>query len=383
MFDCFVRFVRDAYQTNDFIPLHEPLFNGREKEYMLDTIDSTFVSSVGAYVSRFEEDVASYTGAKYAVATVNGTAALHAALLLAGVERGDEVITQSLTFVATCNAIAYCGGEPVFVDVDRNHLGLSAEHLQAYLDEHAEVREGQAWNRTTSRRIAACVPMHTFGHSVDMDSIISICEKYTIPVVEDAAESLGSKWRNHHTGTLGNIGVLSFNGNKIITTGGGGMILTNCEETAKRAKHLTTTAKVTHKWEFVHDEIGYNYRMPNINAALGVAQMEELPRFVAAKRVLAQHYKSWCEKHEVKMLHEPDNAYSNYWLNTLFLEDSDQRDAFLEYTNNNAVMTRPAWQAMHCLSMYAKCHHGSLENTEWAMGCIVNIPSSVAKLAIV
>ena len=328
MFDDFVKFVRELYQTDQFIPLHEPCFDGREKEYLLNTVDSTFVSSVGGYVDRFERDIACYTGAAYSIATVNGTAALHLALLLAGVEAGTEVITQPLTFVATCNAIKYCGADPVFVDVDRENLGLSPFQLGVYLEEHGEVRNKTVWNRTTGRKIAACLPMHTFGQPANMDGLLSVCQQYNLPIVEDASESLGSTWHGRHTGTIARLGTLSFNGNKIITTGGGGMILTNDEQLAKRAKHLATTAKRNHAWEFVHDEVAYNYRMPNLNAALGVAQLESLPERIEQKRALAQCYARWCERHDVVMVQESKGARSNAWLNAFVLHDKIQRDAF-------------------------------------------------------
>jgi len=378
MFDDFIRLVREIYQTDKFIPLHEPSFIGREKEYLLDVIDSTFVSSVGAYVDRFEKEIAAYTGAGYTIATVNGTAALHIALLLAGVEAGTEVITQPLTFVATCNAIKYCGAEPVFVDVDRQTLGMSPEHLQDYLEEHAEIREGTAWNRTTGKHIAACLPMHTFGFPADMDGLARVCKPYGIKIVEDAAESLGSFYHGKHTGTMGLLGTLSFNGNKIITTGGGGMILTNDEQLARRAKHLTTTAKIAHQWQFVHDEVGYNYRMPNLNAALGLAQLETLPELIENKRSLAKRYTQWCMEHNMTMLKDPDETRSNAWLNTLILKDKGQRDLFLEETNSQGVMTRPVWEPMHKLPMYVQSSHGGLKNTEWLSNRLVNVPSNVS-----
>jgi aminotransferase in exopolysaccharide biosynthesis len=388
--DDFIRFVRDIYQTDGLIPLHEPRFQGREKEYLLDVIDSTFVSSVGQYVDRFEADCAQYTGAKYAVATVNGTAALHVALLLVGVKRDEEVITQALTFVATCNAIHYCGAEPVFVDVDRTTLGLSAQSLEDYLDEFAEDRNGETWNKQTGKRIAACLPMHTFGHPVDMDRIVQVCEKYHIPVVEDAAEALGSTLNKQHCGTFGRLGVLSFNGNKIMTTGGGGMILTDDETLAKQAKHLTTTAKQPHSWQFIHDQVGFNYRMPNLNAALGVAQLECMPLFLTKKRELAARYIEWLKIPKpsaspfvkgglrgIQCFIEPEAACSNYWLNAVVLENLSERDAFLKATNEQGVMTRPIWEPMHRLPMYRHCRKGVLVNTEWAAERIVNIPSSV------
>jgi aminotransferase in exopolysaccharide biosynthesis len=377
MFEDFVSFVRNLYQTDGFVPLHAPVFLGNEKEYLLETIDSTFVSSVGEYVELFEQRIASTTNTGYAVATVNGTAALHAALLVVGVSNGDDVLTQALTFVATCNAIRYCGADPVFVDIDRNSLGMSPESLANYLDEHVEKRDGYAWNKSTGRRISACIPMHTFGHPTKIDLIIDICSQYHIPVIEDAAESLGSTWKTGHTGTFGRLGVLSFNGNKIVTTGGGGMILTNDESLANRARHLTTTARISHRWDYEHDRVGYNYRMPNLNAALGMAQLEQLREFVDNKREVARNYISWCRDKNLEILIEPEDARSNYWLNALILRDSDERDSFLQETNQNDVMTRPAWNPMHHLPMYEKCHAGPLDNTDWAIDRVVNIPSSV------
>ncbi|MEQ1530169.1 MAG: LegC family aminotransferase [Methylococcales bacterium] len=379
MYKDFIRLVRDIYQTDAFIPLHEPRFIGNEKSYLNDVIDSTFVSSVGEYVDSFETQMAAYTGAKYAIAAVNGTAALHIALLLAGVKAGEEVITQSLTFVATCNAIHYCGAEPVFVDVDRSTLGLSPLSLAAFLHEVAELRDGETWNKKTGKRIAACVPMHTFGLPANMEALLQVSANYGIPVVEDAAEALGSLFKNQHCGTFGRLSVLSFNGNKIMTTGGGGMILTDDEALAKQAKHLTTTAKQPHPWIFEHDQIGFNYRMPNLNAALGVAQLESLPVFLSNKRQLAQQYASWCQTNGWHFIAEPKHAQSNYWLNALVLENQSQRDEFLHVTNQQGVMTRPVWEPMHHLSMYKHCFRSDLVNTEWAAERIVNIPSSVVR----
>lgn len=377
MYDDFIRFVRELYQTDKPIPLHEPRFQGREKDYVLDAIDSTFVSSVGPYVDRFEADCARYTGAKYAVATVNGTAALHLALLLAGVKRNEEVITQALTFIATCNAIHYCGAEPIFVDVDKSTLGLSAQALQDYLDSCAEYRNGETWNNKTGKRIAACLPMHTFGHPADMPRIMQICEKYNIPVVEDAAEALGSTLNKQHCGTFGLLGILSFNGNKIMTTGGGGMILTNDPTLAKQAKHLSTTAKEPHSWCVTHDQVGFNYRLPNLNAALGVAQLECVPLFLSKKRELAARYIEWSRQHRFQCIIEPESARSNYWLNAVVLENPAERDAFLTASNEQGVMTRPLWQPMHLLPMYRHCQKDSLTITEWAADRVVNVPSSV------
>ena len=359
------------------VPLHRPVFAGDERRFLVECVDSTFVSSVGPLVGEFEARVASFTGARFAVATVNGTAALHVALQLAGVAPEQEVITQPLTFVATGNAVRYCGAWPVFVDVDRDTLGLSPAALRAFLEQHAERREDGSYNRTTGRRLAACLPMHSFGHPCRIAEIVALCGEYGIPVVEDAAESLGSWAGDRHTGTFGRLGVLSFNGNKIITTGGGGMILTDDEDLARRAKHLTTTAKVPHPWEFVHDAVGYNYRMPNLNAALGCAQMERLPQMLAVKREVAGRYAAFCERHGWAFVVEPPGTRSNYWLNAVLLDSREERDAVLEYTNRQGVMTRPAWRPMHRLDMFRGCQQDGLANAEWLEERLVNLPSSV------
>lgn len=378
MFEAFTRFVQDLYQTEDFIPLHAPKFNGNEKKYLQKTIDSTFVSSVGEFVNEFEHKIAEYTGIKYAIATVNGTAALHASLVLSGVKSNTEVITQSLTFIATCNAISYCGAQAIFVDVDRSTLGMSPQSLETFLEEYCEIRDdGNCWNKSTNNRVSACLPMHTFGFPVQTDKIKHICERYNLILVEDAAESLGSLYRGHHTGSYGEISAISFNGNKIITTGGGGMILTNNEELATHAKHITTTAKIPHRWSFGHNEIGFNYRLPNLNAALGLAQMEKLPFFLKNKRRLANLYHEWGNENGLCFMHEPVNAYSNYWLNVVLTKDRQQRDRMLEETNGKQVMTRPAWTPMHQLKMYKHCQKHELTNTEWLFDRLVNVPSSV------
>ncbi|MBD3815312.1 MAG: LegC family aminotransferase, partial [Halothiobacillus sp.] len=334
MFDEFIQFVRALYdEPSALIPLHAPVMGAPEKEAVAAAIDSTFVSSVGAFVTEFERAIAEFTGAKYAVATVNGTAALHIALLVAGVRPGDLVITQSLSFIATCNALHYCGADPLFIDVDEHTLGLSPVALQSWLEHHAERRAEGTHERATGRRIRACVPMHTLGHPADINAIKPICEEWSLTLVEDAAESLGSYVGNAHTGTFGQMGVFSFNGNKVITTGGGGMIVTDDEQLAIRAKHLTTTAKKPHPWAFEHDEVGYNYRLPNLNAAFGVAQMSRLPGLLASKREVASRYAQWCEAHGWTFLPEPQGARSNYWLNALRLSDRQTRDAFLAATN--------------------------------------------------
>jgi aminotransferase in exopolysaccharide biosynthesis len=377
MFKDTIAFIRDLYQTEDFIPLHEPRFIGNEKQYLEDCIDSTFVSSVGAYVDRFEADMAQFTGAKHAVATVNGTAALHVALLLAGVERDDEVITQPLTFIATCNALSYIGAHPVFVDVDKTTLGLSAEKLEHFLKHETIMVNGACVNKTTKNRIKAVVPMHTFGFPADIAAIAQLCERYNIALVEDAAESLGSYYKGQHTGTFGLFGTLSFNGNKTITTGGGGMILTNDSALAKAAKHITTTAKVPHRWNFEHDQVGFNYRMPNLNAALGCAQLESLPQYLDNKRDLAQTYASYFGNRAQTFIDEPKDTRANFWLNALLLKDRNEREAFLEETNAHGVMTRPIWKLMHTLPMFQGAQRANLENALWLEERLVNIPSSV------
>lgn len=377
MFAPLIEFIRDHYRSNGPIPLHAPVFGGHEREYLLKTIDSTFVSSVGPFVDRFEREIEAYTGSPRAVATVNGTAALHIALKLAGVAPGDLVLTQPLTFVATCNAIAYCGAEPVFVDVDRHTLGLSPTALEAWLEEHARLdTDGICRSRTDHRVLRCCVPMHTFGFPVDLGGLVEVCARWNLTIVEDAAESLGSLYHGRHTGTFGLLGTLSFNGNKIITTGGGGMILAN-EPLAARARHLTTTAKTPHPYEYVHDEIGYNYRLPNLNAALGCAQLEQIETFVAAKRALADSYAALLADSPLQFVREPAGCRANYWLNTVICETPAQRDALLEHTNAQGVMTRPIWRLMHKLPMYAHCHHGALDNAECLEARVVNLPSSV------
>jgi perosamine synthetase len=371
-----INFIRKLYQTPDFIALHEPKFAGNEKAYLIDCIDSTFVSSVGKYVDRFEQLVAEYTGVKYAIATVNGTAALHIALKLVGVSQGDEVITQPLSFIATCNAISYCGAKPVFVDVDLDTLGMSPVSLKTFLDANATKTTLGCINNKTGKKISAVVPMHTFGHPCRIDEIAKICDEFNIPLIEDAAESLGSFYQGKHTGSFGKLAALSFNGNKTITTGGGGMIITDDEALAKRAKHITTTAKQPHPYEFVHDEIGYNYRLPNINAALGCAQMESLPRLLESKRNIANAYAEFFSDSNPKFVKEPIHASSNYWLNALVLEDKQARENFLKDLNDADVMSRPVWRLMNELPMFSDCQSADLTNSKWLEERVVNIPSS-------
>lgn len=378
MYNDIVNFIRHLYGTDEFVPLHTPLFIGNEKKYLNECLDTTFVSSVGKFVDRFEGMVAEYTGAKKAVVCVSGTNALHMAMMLVGVERNDEVLTQALTFVATCNAISYIGAHPVFIDVDKETLGLSPAAVRCWLEKNVEVKDRVCYNKHTERRVKACIPMHTFGHPVKIDELIAVCNEYHIELVEDAAESIGSYYKGQHTGTFGKVGAISFNGNKTITTGGGGMLLFQDEELGKLAKHLTTQAKVPHRWEFVHDHVGYNYRMPNINAALGCAQMENLDRYIENKRETAQKYRDFFStKSNITFFTEPTDCHSNYWLNAILLKDRQSQQNFLKYTNDHGVMTRPVWQLMSRLEMFKECETDGLENTFWLEERIVNIPSSV------
>jgi perosamine synthetase len=361
----------------DYVPLHRPVFEGNERQYLIDCIDSNFVSSVGAKVTEFEEKVAEFIGSKHAIATVNGTAALHVAIALAGVKPGDEVISQALTFIATCNAITYAGAKPLFVDVDIDTMGMSPSALKSFLEDNAEKRVDGTFNKLSGKRISACVPMHTFGFPCRIVEIAEICADWDIALIEDAAESLGSYVGNGHTGTFSSMATLSFNGNKVITTGGGGMILTDDSELAKRAKHLTTTAKVPHPYEFVHDDIGYNYRMPNLNAALGCAQMERLDDFLTIKAELADQWGTFFNKRGIVFVKTTDGNTANHWLNAIILDSREHRDEFLKLTNENNVMTRPIWTLMSKLPMFKDCQTDGLENSLWLEDRVVNIPSSV------
>ena len=377
MFSSLINFVREQYQSNELIPLHSPVFSDIERSYVNDTIDTTYVSSVGEYVTRFERNISIYTTSPCAVATVTGTAALHIALKLAGVQSGDIVLTQPLTFVATCNSITYCGAEPVFIDVDLATLGLSPSALEEWLDTYAYITDdGKCRSRDENRIISACVPMHTFGHPVDLGGLIEVCDRWRLAVVEDAAESLGSLYKGRHTGTFGQLGVISFNGNKIITSGGGGMILTN-EKLGQRAKHITTTAKCPHPYEYFHDEVGYNYRLPNINAALGCAQLERIEEFVAKKRKLASIYEGYFHGSDLQFFTEPKECRSNYWLNAVICSDREHRDILLKSSNAAGVMMRPIWTLMNSLPYFAHCRRGTLKNAEWLQARVVNLPSSV------
>ena len=373
-----INFIKELYGNQEFPPLSVPVFAGNEKKYLEECIDTTFVSSVGKFVDRFEEEIAKYTGAKKAVVCVSGTNALHMSLMLSGVERDDEVLTQALTFIATCNALSYIGAHPVFVDVDRSTMGLSPDAVKQWLVKNAEIRNGECFNKNTGRRVKACVPMHTFGHPVRIEELADVCEEYHVELVEDAAESIGSRYKGKHTGTFGKVGAISFNGNKTITTGGGGMMLFNDEELGAYAKHITTQAKIPHRWEFRHDHIGYNYRMPNINAALGCAQLENLDKYIASKRETASAYADFFRNiDDIDFFVEPENSFSNYWLNVVILKDKDAQLDFLQQTNDNGVMTRPIWELMNRLPMFEKCENDGLKNTVWFADRVVNIPSSV------
>jgi perosamine synthetase len=376
-----IKFIRSKFnEPKEFIPLHAPHFGGKEKEYVLDTIESTFVSSVGAYVNRFEDMMKEITGAKYAIATVNGTTALHLSLIMAGVQRDEIVITQALTFVATANAISHLGATPVFVDVDLDTMGLSPDALERYLKEETFQKDGQVYSKKSQQRIAAIMPMHSFGHPVQIEKIIEIANQYQIPVIEDAAESLGSYVGNRHTGTFGLVSAFSFNGNKTVTCGGGGALITNDDAIGKRAKHVSTTAKVPHPYEFFHDEIGFNYRMPNLNAALACAQLEQLTEILRGKRVLAENYIEFFKDSNITFKQEPKGTTSNYWLNAIQLEDLDTRNTFLKATNESGVMTRPIWTLMSKLPMFKDCERDDLKNSIWLEERIINLPSSYINL---
>ena len=372
-----ISFIRNKFKSEDFIPLHVPTFNGNEKKYLNECIDSTFVSSVGPFVDKFEQLMNQITKTKKTTAVVNGTAGLQVALRLVGVKKNDEVITQALTFVATANAIAYNNAHPIFLDVDLDTMGLSPNAVDDFLEEYGELREDGCYNKKTGRKIAACMPMHTFGFPVYLDELLIVCNRWKIPLIEDAAESLGSEYKGKPTGSFGEVGVFSFNGNKIVTSGGGGAITTNNIELGERAKFLTTTAKEPHSYEYVHNELGYNFRMPNLNAALACAQLEQLDLYLNKKRILAMSYEKFFFSKGIKFRTETKNTKANYWLMCVELENLKERDLLLESTNSNNIMTRPIWKAMDSLSMYKNCQKDELLNTRFLESRIVNIPSSV------
>jgi aminotransferase in exopolysaccharide biosynthesis len=368
--------IRDLYQTNDFIPLHAPTFNGNELVYVSETITSTFVSSVGKFVDDFEQKIIDYTNTAKAVATVNGTAALHTALYMSDVKRGDLVITQALTFVATCNALYHIAAEPIFVDVSPVSLGLCPKAVEEYLIENAVIRENECFHKKTGQRIKAVIPMHTFGHPVELDELVIVCNKWHLTLIEDAAESLGSFYKGKHTGTIGRFGAVSFNGNKIVTTGGGGMVLCKSLDDGLHTKHVTTTAKVPHPYEFFHDEPGFNFRMPNLNAALGCAQMESLPAFLKQKRHIAEFYQSFFADSDYQFVTEPEYAQSNYWLNAVICPDAKSRDELLAKSNESGVMTRPIWKLMHRLPAFKDAMCGDLTYSEFVESHLINLPST-------
>ncbi len=378
IFDDFILLVKKLFSNKSKIPLHEPLFTGLEKKYVDECIKSTFVSSIGNYVSEFESSIKKYTGSKYAIATVNGTSALHIALKVSGVSAGTEVLTQSLSFVATCNAISYCGAKPVFIDINKLNLSMCPQALENFFLKNTEIdKYGRCINKVTKNIISACLPMHTYGLVANIEEINQLCQLNHVTLIEDAAESLGSFNNGKHTGNIGKMSAISFNGNKILTTGGGGMILTNDSHLAEQARHLTTTAKLKNDFYIEHSEIGYNYRMPNINAALGLGQVKNLGQFVEAKRLLAKKYQSWGNENNIEFLTEVEGTKSNYWLNTIILEDSKERDYFLDLLNRNNISVRPTWTPMHMQEIYKRCYYDNLENTEWSFQRAVNVPSSV------
>jgi len=372
-----ISYIRDIFKSENFIPLHIPLFKGNEKKYLNECIDSTYVSSIGSFVDKFEELMNQITKTKKTTAVVNGTAGLQVALRIVGVEKNTEVITQALTFVATANAIAYNNAYPIFLDVDIDTMGLSPLAVNDFLDEFGELREDGCYNKSTGRKIAACLPMHTFGFPVHLHELIKVCNNWRIPIVEDAAESLGSEYKGKPTGSFGEVGVFSFNGNKIVTSGGGGAITTNNIKMGERAKFLTTTAKQPHPFEYIHNELGYNFRMPNLNAALACAQLEQLNMYLNKKRNLATSYDKFFHKKGIKFRRETKNTKANYWLMCIELENLEERNLFLEFTNSNNIMTRPIWKSMDSLPMYKNCQKDELLNTKFLEDRIVNIPSSV------
>lgn len=375
--EAIVNFIKSLYPHEKPVPLHAPRFLGREKEYLCECIDSTFVSYVGKFVTDFEEHIKRLTGVKNAVAMVNGTAALHMSLLAAGVKPGEIVVTQALTFAATAAGIRHAGAEPAFVDVDRETLGMSPDSLMYYLTALCIKKADGLYHKESSRRVSAVMPMHTFGHPVRIEEIVAICKEFGLVLIEDAAESLGSSYNGKHTGSFGQAAILSFNGNKSVTTGGGGMLITNSDALAERARYISTTAKRKHRWDFYHDKVGYNLRMPNVNAAIGCAQMEYFPKIIANKRATADAYKKFFDNQGIKFFIEPVNSFSNYWLNVILLPNRVARDEFLAYSNDNGVQTRPIWTLMSKLPPYEACSKTDLANSEWLEDRVVNIPSSV------
>lgn len=371
----FNSFVKGLFRTEEFVPLHQPLFIGNEKSYLNKVIDSTFVSSVGEFVNEFEENFSNYTGIEESVAVVNGTSGLHLCLKVVGVQPFDEVLTQSLTFVATANAISYCGASPIFIDVDIDTMGLSPKSLLSFLNEYGEKREDGTYNKKTNRKISACVPMHTFGFMCRIDEIVQICKKWDIPVIEDAAEALGSYYKGSSAGSYGQISAFSFNGNKIITAGGGGIICSNRIDLIEKAKFLSTTAKNPHKWEYFHSEIGFNYRMPNLNAALVLSQLENLKALIENKKQLFNNYQDFFKGTNL-LVHPLKQTNWNHWLFSICVESIEERNEFLKATNDSNIMTRPIWSLMFKLPMYENCQRDDQKNSLYLEQRIINIPSS-------
>ena len=378
MYNDLVTLIKDIYPNQKIISLHEPKLIGNEQTYLEDAIKSSYVSSVGPFVNKFEEQLAKYLDVKHVILTVNATSALHISLKLLGANNDTEVLTQSLTFVASCNAIYYCNSNPVFIDVDKNTLGLSADSLEFFLEKNCLIKDdGSCWNKNTNRKVVSCLPMHTFGFPVEIDKIKNICNKYNIELIEDAAEAMGSYYKDIHLGNFGKLGIFSFNGNKILTSGNGGAIITNDDTLADKAKHITTTARIKNQWYIEHDEIGYNYRMSNLNAAVGLAQLENLEYFLKNKRMLGKKYQEKLKSEHFYLFKETENSNANYWLNVLIANSKKERDSILDITNKNNILTRPAWTPMHHLSMNKSCYFENLENTNFLFDRIVNIPSSV------
>jgi len=375
-----VAFISSLYSYQNPVLLHCPEFLGNEKKYLAECIDTKYVSYMGRFVEEMEDRIIEITGAKHAVALVNGTSALYMLLLAIGVKPGNEVITQSISFSATAAAIIHAQGTPIFVDVEQNTFGMSPESLTDFLEEYAEVTNGKCINKRTGRQIKAVLPMHTFGHPARIDEIHKICIKYSLSLIEDSAQSLGSLYKGKHTGTYGKAGIFSFNGNKLVTTGGGGMVITDDETIANEVRYISTTAKCPHRWESYHDKVGYNLRMPSINAAIGLAQLEYFDRILENKRETAHLYQIFFDELGVKFIGEPDNAKSNYWLNAIMFDNREQRDAFLQYSNDNYIQTRPAWTLLHTLPPYRHCQHTAMPNAESIVDRLVNIPSSIRKV---
>lgn len=381
MFTTFVNKAKEIYGP-EFIPMHRPVFEGNEIKYLTECVESNFVSSMGSFVNRFESDVANVSGSTFAIATVNGTSALHIAMLVAGVQSGDEVISQALTFVATCNAISYLGASPLFIDVDRDTMGMSPSALRHFLEHNTFMEGGCLFNKTSKRRIKACVPMHTYGIPCRIKEIQAICKEWDIVLIEDAAESLGSYAGGKHTGSIGMLGVYSFNGNKVITTGGGGMVVTDDEELASQVRHLTTTAKIPHPTEFVHNKIGYNYRLPGLCAALGVAQMERLEEFLVVKEKIAQQWRVLFSEFNLELNGALCGDKSNNWFNSVTMASKKDRDEFLQYSNDRGVMTRPLWELMSNLEMFKNSENDGLANSKWLLDRVVAVSSSVPNGAL-